>query len=195
MIFTLPNILTLSRIAAIAPFVAVFFFEGLWTYWVALALFTLASITDFLDGWLARRNRQQSEFGRFLDPLADKLLVATALLMLAGFGQIAGIALIPAAVILFREIIISGLREYLGGQEIVVPVSKLAKWKTTVQMVALGFLIVGTAGPKDFPTVLIGEVLLWIAATLTVVTGYGYLRAGLRHIIRADRGDQPSAAE
>jgi cardiolipin synthase len=189
MILTLPNILTISRVLVIPVFVALFFVEATWAPWAALGVFAAAAVTDFLDGLIARRAGQYSEFGRFLDPLADKLLVAAALLILAGFGNIAGATLIAAAIILLREIVVSGLREFLGGLHIVVKVTPLAKWKTTIQMVALGFLIVGKAGPEGFPTVLVGEVLLWLAAALTVVTGYDYLRAGLKHIVASDVGD------
>ncbi|MHA1537731.1 MAG: CDP-diacylglycerol--glycerol-3-phosphate 3-phosphatidyltransferase [Alphaproteobacteria bacterium] len=195
MILNLPNSLTISRIVAIPVFAAAFFVEGNAARWVALAIFAAAAVTDFLDGFLARRNRQATDFGRFLDPIADKLLVATALLMLAGFGRIAGFALIAAAIILLREIVVSGLREYLGGLKIVVPVSNLAKWKTAVQMVAISFLIVGDAGPEALPVVLIGEVLLWLAALLTFITGYGYLRAGLPHIIKGDEPGKTNPAE
>jgi cardiolipin synthase len=196
MILNLPNVLTLSRVAVIPVFVAAFFLPSPLANWVALGLFVAAGATDYFDGFFARRRDEASDFGRFLDPIADKLLVATALLMLAGFGRIAGHALIAAAIILLREIVISGLREYLGGLKVTVPVSKLAKWKTTVQMVAIGFLIVGAAGPAGFPTVLIGEVLLWLAALLTIVTGYDYMRAGMRHILsRDDEARAGGAAE
>ncbi len=195
MILNLPNTLTLSRIVVIPVFVGAFFIEGEAARWVALAIFIAAAVTDFLDGYLARRNRQATEFGRFLDPIADKLLVATALLMLAGFGRIAGFALIAAAIILLREIIISGLREYLGGLKIAVPVSRLAKAKTAIQMVAIGVLIIGDVGPEALPVVLIGEILLWLAALLTVITAYGYLRAGLPHIVKGDEPGKTSPAE
>jgi len=196
MILNLPNVLTLSRVAVIPVFVASFFLASPVGNWVALGLFVAAGATDYFDGFFARRREQSSDFGRFLDPIADKLLVATALLMLAGFGRIAGHALVAAAIILLREIVISGLREYLGGLKVTVPVSKLAKWKTTVQMVAIGFLIVGAAGPAAMPTVLVGEVLLWTAAVLTAVTGYDYLRAGMRHILgRDDEARAGGAAE
>jgi cardiolipin synthase len=194
MILNLPNVLTLSRVAVIPVFVASFFLASPLANWVALGLFIAAGATDYFDGFFARRREQSSDFGRFLDPIADKLLVATALLMLAGFGRIAGVAIIAAAIILLREIVISGLREYLGGLKITVPVSKLAKWKTTVQMVAIGFLIVGAAGPAAMPTVLVGEVLLWAAAVLTVVTGYDYMRAGMRHILGRDDGARAGGA-
>jgi cardiolipin synthase len=139
-------------------------------------------VTDWLDGHMARRWEQQSEIGRFLDPIADKLLVSATLFMLTAFGRLSPEALLPALVILCREVLVSGLREYLAGLRVGMPVSRLAKWKTVIQMVAIGVLIVGDAGPNIVPVVTIGEALLWVAASLTLVTGYDYLRAGLRHM-------------
>jgi CDP-diacylglycerol---glycerol-3-phosphate 3-phosphatidyltransferase len=191
-LLSLPNVLTLSRVVMIPLLVAAFFLPGPVGNWTALALFAVASITDFFDGYVARRRAQFSDFGRFLDPLADKLLIAAALLMLAGFDRLPGLAILPAVVILVREIVISGLREFLAGVRIAVPVSRLAKWKTTVQMVALGFLIVGHAAPAGVPAQAIGEVALWIAAVLTIVTGYDYLRAGIGHIVAADAAGRAS---
>ena len=192
MLLTLPNILTLSRVAVIPVFVALFFLESATGQWIACAVFTLAGITDFFDGYLARSRGQLSAFGTFLDPVADKLLVASALLMMVGFGQIAALAIIPAVIILCREILVSGLREYLAGLSVSLPVSKLAKWKTTIQMIAIGILILGNAAhpavPETIPVRLIGEVGLWAAAAITLITGYDYLRAGLRHM------DTPPAA-
>jgi cardiolipin synthase (CMP-forming) len=192
MLLTLPNVLTLSRVAVIPVFVGLFFLESTAGQWMACALFTLAGITDFFDGYLARSRGQLSAFGTFLDPVADKLLVASALLMMVGFGQIADLAIIPAVIILCREIMVSGLREYLAGLSISLPVSKLAKWKTTIQMIAIGILILGDAAhptlSEAFPVRLIGESGLWIAAVITLITGYDYLRAGLRHM------DTPPAA-
>ncbi len=182
----LPNLLTLFRIAVIPGLVVLFYFETRFASWLACGLFSLAAITDFLDGYIARATKSQSAFGRFLDPVADKLLVASALLMMVAFGQISGLVILPALVILCREITVSGLREYLAGLRVGVPVSQLAKWKTTLQMVAIAVLIVGDNGPWNIPLVEIGEVGLWIAALLTIVTGYDYLRAGLRHIERED---------
>lgn len=182
MITSLPNLLTLFRVAVVPVIVGLFFWPTDLGSWVVCALFAIAAITDFFDGYLARRRAQQSAFGRFLDPIADKLLVAATLLMLAGTGKIDGLALIPAAVILCREILVSGLREFLAGLAVAVPVSPLAKWKTTIQLVAIGILIVGDAGPGAIPVRLIGELGLWIAAALTIVTGYEYLRAGLGHM-------------
>jgi cardiolipin synthase len=155
---------------------------------LALAAYTYACVTDFFDGYLARALHQQSALGRFLDPIADKLLVSAVLLMLVARDQIAGPTVLPAMVILCREILVSGLREFLAGLRVSVPVSQLAKWKTTLQMIALGFLIVGKAGPDFGPvsTAEIGIYGLWIAAALTLITGYDYFRVGLRHMADND---------
>jgi cardiolipin synthase len=179
---SLPNLLTVSRIVATPVVVASFYVPGAFARWVACALFTAAAVTDWLDGHMARRWQQQSEIGRFLDPIADKLLVSATLLMLTAFGRLSAEAILPALVILCREILVSGLREYLAGLRVGLPVSRLAKWKTFIQMVAIGFLIVGDAGPPSLSASAIGESLLWVAALLTLVTGYDYLVAGLRHI-------------
>ncbi len=186
MLTKLPNLLTFSRIAVIPLLVATFYLPLGTANWVACGLFTAAGVTDWLDGHFARRWKQQSEIGRFLDPIADKLLVAAALFMLAATQRISALAIFPALVILAREILVSGLREYLAGLRVRVPVSKLAKWKTGIQMTAIGFLLVGEAGPEMIPVAPIGEVLLWTAALLTLLTGYDYLRAGLRHMTDAD---------
>ena len=184
MLLTLPNILTLSRVAVIPVFMALFFLESATGQWIACAVFTLAGITDFFDGYLARSRGQMSAFGTFLDPVADKLLVAAALLMMVGFGQIADLAMIPAVIILCREILVSGLREFLAELRVSVPVSQLAKWKTAGQLVAIGFLIAGEAGQQVLPiTIEIGITLLWLSAIVTLYTGWDYLRAGLRYMI------------
>ena len=133
---------------------------------------------------MARRWAQQSELGRFLDPIADKLLVAATLFMLVATDRLSSGAVLPALVILCREILVSGLREYLAELRVGLPVSKLAKWKTAIQMVAIGVLIVGAAGPAFLPVVAIGDTLLWAAALLTLMTGYDYLRLGLSHMTR-----------
>ncbi len=176
---SLANLLTLSRILVIPVVVATFYVEGDYARWLGCALFSAAGFTDWLDGHVARRWAQQSDFGRFLDPIADKLLVAATLLMLTATGRLPSGALLPALVILCREILVSGLREYLATLRVGLPVSKLAKWKTAIQMVAIGFLIVGDAGPVLLQVKWVGGGLLWIAASLTLVTGYDYLRAGL----------------
>ena len=192
MLKTVPMLLTLFRIAAIPGVVALLYLDTNLGRYLACTLFGIAAITDFFDGYLARAWSQQSKMGQFLDPVADKLLVAAALLMMAGFGQISGLVILPAIVILCREIMVSGLREFLAEIRVGIPVSTLAKWKTTLQMFSIGFLIVGDTGPEFLPTRLIGETGLWIAAVLTLITGYDYLHAGLRHMEPLDKpGDSP----
>jgi len=178
----LPNLLTLSRILVILPIIGLFWMEGEWARWTALGLYAAACITDFFDGYLARTRGEISRFGRFLDPVADKLLIASVILLLCAFGRITGLAILAAVVILAREILVSGLREFLATLRTGLPVSGLAKWKTTIQMFSLGFLIVGTASPDWIPAVAIGEIGLWAAAALTLITGYDYLDIGLRHM-------------
>jgi cardiolipin synthase len=184
---SVPNLLTLSRILAIPVVVGTFYVSGDYARWFGCALFAAAGLTDWLDGQIARRWEQQSELGRFLDPIADKLLVSATLFMLTATDRLSARAVLPALVILCREILVSGLREYLAGLRVGMPVSRLAKWKTAIQMIAIGVLIVGDAGPKILPVVAIGETLLWLAAILTIVTGYDYLRTGLSHIARPRR--------
>ena len=187
--FNLPNMLTYARIVAVPLVVLCFFLEGTlkssdFARWSALVIFIAASVTDYLDGYLARAWKQTSNIGRMLDPIADKLLVAALLLMLVYTGQIEGWTLWAAIVILCREILVSGLREYLAALKVSVPVTQLAKWKTAIQMVAIAFLLAGPAGDKVFPlTTQVGLVLLWIAALVTLYTGYDYFRAGLKHIM------------
>ena len=183
-LLSLPNLLTLSRILVIPVVIGSFYVAGDFARWFACVLFSAAGVTDWLDGHMARRWQQQSDIGRFLDPIADKLLVSATLLMLTAFGRLSAGAVLPALVILCREILVSGLREYLAQIRVGMPVSRLAKWKTFIQMVAIGFLIVGDAGPAAIPVKGIGELLLWVAALLTLVTGYDYLRAGLPHMTR-----------
>ncbi len=183
MLTSLPNLLTLSRICVIPAILALLFFPNPLTRWIALALFSFAGLTDFLDGYLARHRGEVSAFGRFLDPIADKLLVASTIVMLVAIDQLEGLIVIPAIVILCREILVSGLREYLAEIRVPLPVSSLAKWKTVLQMIALGFLIVGdSAGPAGWPVDDIGNTGLWIAAVLTLITGYDYLVRGLQHV-------------
>lgn len=185
MIMTLPNLLTLSRVAAIPLVVALLYSATTVGAWLALVVYGLACITDWLDGYLARSRAQQSDFGRFLDPVADKLLVAAVLMVLVALRQIDGLSVASALIILCREILVSGLREFLAGLSVSVPVSRLAKWKTGIQMTALGFLIVGDQGAPFwtwFPVALIGEIGLGAAAALTLLTGYDYLQAGFRHM-------------
>jgi cardiolipin synthase len=184
-----PNLLTYGRIAAVPAVVACMYWQGilqggLWLRWLALAIFITAGVTDILDGYFARSWGQQSSFGRMLDPIADKLLVASCLLMLAADGTILGWSLWAAIVILCREILVSGLREYLAELRVSVPVTRLAKWKTTLQLIAIGFLLAGEAGDAIIPVVTpMGLALLWLSALLTLYTGWDYFRAGVRHLI------------
>lgn len=201
-VFALPNLLTYGRILAVPAVVACMYWQdilqgGLWLRWVALALYITAAVTDLLDGYFARSMGQQSSFGRMLDPIADKLLVSSCLLMLAADGTIRGWSLWAAIVILCREILVSGLREYLAELRVSVPVTRLAKWKTVLQLVAVGFLIAGVAGDLFLAKMLglsadlapepithMGLFLLWSSAILTLYTGWDYFRAGIKHLIR-----------
>lgn len=179
----LPNILTFFRIAILPIIIGLFFIPESWAAWTALGLYTLACITDFLDGYLARSMQTESALGKFLDPISDKIFIASLLITLVDFDRLDGVWVFPAIIILIREFMVSGLREFLGPMNIQLPVSKLAKWKTTVQMVALGFLVIGDYGDIILPyTLEIGQWGLTIAALLTVMTGWAYLKAGLKHI-------------
>lgn len=182
MLTSLPNLLTLSRIMAIPLIIATFYLPDGGIRWVACALFVAAAITDFFDGYLARRSNSVSSLGRFLDPIADKLLVAAVLLMLTAFHRVDHLSVLPALVILLREILVSGLREYLAELRVGMPVSALAKWKTGLQMTALPVLLVGDQAPDWLPAQFLGEIFLWIAAALTMITGWDYLQAGLKHM-------------
>jgi cardiolipin synthase len=188
MLTDLPNVLTLSRIAAIPLMVALVALETPAGDLGACIVFGLAGVTDYLDGMLARARHQHSDLGRMLDPIADKLLVGAALMVLVAHERVSALGLYPAIVIMLREILVSGLREYLAGIRIGLPVTRLAKWKTGFQMGALGTLLAGDTGarllglPAALPVSLIGEVMLWIAAALTLITGWDYLTAGLRHV-------------
>jgi cardiolipin synthase len=194
---SLPNILTCARIAAIPVVIGCIFMQikdgPLWLRWLAVAVFIAAGVTDYLDGYYARIWNQQSAFGRMLDPIADKLLVASCLLMLAADSTINNWSLWAAVVILCREILVSGLREYLAALRVSVPVTKLAKWKTTIQLVAIGFLLAGEAGDQAIsfldagPLItMIGIVLLWISAIFTIYTGWDYFHRGIHHVLEED---------
>lgn len=182
MLTSLPNLLTLSRIVVIPIIIGLFFVREPWAAWTACILFGAAAITDYVDGYLARSWSQVSIVGKFLDPIADKLLVAAVLFMLVAVDKLNGISVLPAVVILLREVLVSGLREFLAGIRVGMPVSKLAKWKTAIQMVALGILIVGNDGPSWLPVELIGEIGLWAAGLLTLITGWDYMQAGWKHM-------------
>lgn len=184
---SLPNLLTLSRIFAVPILVFLLWRPQPIDYAITFVLYCIVGITDYFDGYLARAWNSISKLGQFLDPIADKIMVAAVLMMLissrkANVPEIAGLHIIPALVILLREIIVSGLREFLGPLNVSVPVSALAKWKTTLQLVALGALILGGALPEQPWVHMTGIVTLWAAAALTLVTGYDYLRIGLKHM-------------
>jgi len=181
----IPNLLTRLRIWAIPLIVATFFFDHPAWAWVCVGLFILASITDYMDGYLARHWNQLSRFGRVLDPIADKLLIGALLLMMAYTKRLGYLGIIPAVIILCREILVSGLREFLAEIKVGCPVTKLAKWKTTCQMVALPMLMVsvnGFAGDLTEFWKILGSIFLWGAAVLTVITGYDYWRSGRKYM-------------
>ena len=182
---SLPNILTYGRIVAVPVLAGVLFFgTSDNARWLAFAIFVTACLTDWLDGYLARIWAQQSNLGRMLDPIADKLLVGATLLMLVYAGTIGGWSIWAALIILAREILVSGLREFLAELNVKVHVTQLAKWKTAMKFIALALLLAGPAAEAVLPgTTIAGVVLLWIAALLTLVTGYDYLKAGIRHAI------------
>ncbi len=185
--WSLPNLLTLFRIFAV-PILVALLWDPEWElgWLLGFGLYCLMGITDYFDGYLARAQGTVSKMGVFLDPIADKIMVAAVILMLVGTrhdaAAISGIHLIPALVILLREITVSGLREFLAGSQISVPVSKLAKWKTTFQLVALGALILAGGLPAQLWINYVGIVSLWIAAALTGITGWDYLRVGIKHM-------------
>lgn len=187
--FNLPNMLTYARILAVPLIVLCFYLEGRirptdWWRWAAFWIFIIASITDYFDGYIARRWKQTSNIGKMLDPIADKLLVSAVLLLLAYDRTIDKWSLWAGIIILCREILVSGLREYLAALKVSVPVTQLAKWKTTLQLVAIGFLLAGPAGDAILPyTTELGRALLWVSAIVTLYTGYDYFRAGLKHVI------------
>jgi len=182
----LPNLLTISRILAIPVMVLMVAIQAPWADMAACVVFAAAGITDYFDGKIARDRQITSDFGRMLDPIADKLLVGDALMLLAGYDRLGEYGLLPAIIILLREILVSGLREYLAGLKVGLPVTKLAKWKTGFQMGALGTLLAGDTGAAVIglgflPVSIIGELMLWTAAGLTLMTGWDYWVAGMRY--------------
>lgn len=184
MIWTLPNILTIGRVLAAPLIVALMFVPNEAVRWIVVALFALAAVTDYFDGWLARARGQTSAFGRFLDPIADKVLVVGVLIMLVADGTLRGVHVVPVILIIGREILVSGLREFLAADSIAVPVTFLAKCKTALQLSAIVVLMaVAVTGEI---VLVIGLVLLWAAAVATVITGADYMTRGLRHIISTD---------
>jgi CDP-diacylglycerol--glycerol-3-phosphate 3-phosphatidyltransferase len=186
---SLPNLLTLSRILAVPILVFLLWRPAPIDYAITFVLYCLVGITDYFDGYLARAQGRISRLGQFLDPIADKIMIAAVIVMLMASRKADGDApiiedwnIIPALIILLREIMVSGLREFLAGLQVSVPVSALAKWKTTFQLVALGALILGGAFPGQAWIHVVGIVSLWAAAALTLVTGYDYLRIGIKHM-------------
>jgi cardiolipin synthase len=191
MLKKIPNILTIGRILIVPFFVLAFYLPGFYGDLTACVLFVIASFTDFLDGMLARMMGEESKLGELLDPIADKIIVATALLLLVMNGTIRHYEVIAAIIILTREILISGLREFLAKGQIKLPVSNLAKLKTFLQMVAIALLLTGETGNKilnfqDYNAQTIGIILLWLSAFLTLYTGYEYLRKGIDHAMSED---------
>jgi cardiolipin synthase (CMP-forming) len=176
-----PNKLTVSRIVVIPVILVLLLIPRAWAAWLALVPFIAAGVTDWLDGYLARRDNEVTKIGQFLDPIADKLLVSAVILILVSTQQISGLTVFPAVIILMREVAVSGLREFLAELRVSVPVSHLAKWKTGIQLVALGFLIVGRYAPPYIPATFIGDVGLWIAGGFTIITAWDYWRASLKH--------------
>lgn len=182
--WSIPNLLTYGRIAS-APLVgATFFIPGNMGPWIAFIIFVTASVTDYFDGYLARAWDQQSSLGRMLDPIADKLLVAVSILVLVADGILAGWTIWAAIIILMREILVSGLREFLAELQVSVPVTRLAKWKTTLQLVAIAALLIAPAlqGAESGWLINMGLTFFWIAALVTLYTGYDYFRAGIQHL-------------
>ena len=178
----IPNLLTISRIVILPVIITLILMEGAWgemAVWGGLGLYIIACITDYLDGWLARKMNQSTAFGTFLDPISDKIFVGALLIVFAGLHRIYGVWLIPAILIIAREFLVSGLREYLGPKNIQLPVTKLAKWKTAAQMIATGLLIIGPYVPHGL---MVGHWALTLAAIITVITGWGYMKAGLDHM-------------
>lgn len=177
----LPNMLSLLRLALLPFMIALFLLPFEWAAWTCFTLYVIGALTDFLDGWIARTFNQTSEFGAFIDPVADKMFVVTILLMLVATGRVEGVYVLAVVIIILREFLVSGLREYLGPRNIKLPVTKLAKWKTAAQMAALGVLIVA---PYVFLGSVIGLLLLLAASGLTIITGWLYLKTGLEHMKR-----------
>ncbi len=183
--WTLPNILTLIRIAVIPILVASFYMEQPLGSWIAGVTFMFAGITDFFDGYFARASGTVSKIGQFLDPIADKLMVGSVLIMVVAVQWVDGVHVIPVVIILCRELLVSGLREFLAGSAVSVPVSTLAKWKTMVQMVSLGgCCYIPAWSAFGLPIYEAAISLLWIAALLTLITGYDYLKFGLKHMLK-----------
>lgn len=182
--YSFPNVLTSFRIIMIPVVILLMYLPGKLTDILAVSLFFIVCVTDFLDGYIARAWQQTSSLGRFLDPIADKLLVASILLVLVELNRVNGLSLLPAMIILCREILVSGLREFLAELQVPVPVSRLAKWKTALQMLALGCLVMDPSSLPEIPLHELGIGGLWCAALLTLFTGYDYFKAGIERVVQ-----------
>ena len=178
----LANILTVARLFMLPVIIALFFAEEAWggiAIWLCVLVYAIAAATDFFDGYIARKYNQITDFGTFLDPISDKIFVSTLLILLVAFGKIEGLWIICVILIFAREFLVSGLREFLGPKDVQMPVTKLAKWKTMVQMLSLGFLMIAGYAPYALE---LGQVLLALATGLTIITGISYMMVGLKHM-------------
>ncbi len=188
MLTQIPNLLTIFRIIAVPLIVILFYIGSEVAIWSAVVIFALAGASDFFDGYLARYLEQTSAFGKFLDPIADKLIVVVSLVLVIAFEHLQGYWVLAALIIIIREIMVSGLREFLGPYNVQVPVTKLAKWKTTIQMLFIGFIMAGEYGPKLVPfAVEIGNWGLVAAAIITVITGWEYMKGGYATVQKLDK--------
>ena len=181
MLPNLANALTISRILIIPIILILIYMKGPLSGWIAFTLFCLAGVTDYFDGYIARIRKEITNLGTFLDPIADKLLISSVILILTSKETISDYEIIPALIILVREITVSGLREFLATIKVSFPVSKIAKFKTALQLVALGILILSESGITAIPILMLGKIALWAAGILTLYTGYDYLKSGLKH--------------
>ena len=179
--WNIPNILTVARLLLLPPMILLFFLPFEWAAWTCLGLYIVGAITDFVDGWWARKFNQQSEFGAFMDPLSDKIFVITILLMLVAVERLESVWVLSVVIIIIREFAVSGVREFLGSNDMKLPVTKLAKWKTTIQMIATAVLIVGPFSFYGYGQ-LIGSLLLAGASVITVITGWGYMKKGFEFL-------------
>jgi CDP-diacylglycerol--glycerol-3-phosphate 3-phosphatidyltransferase len=175
----LANILTMTRLALLPIMIILFFIPTQWAAWACLIVYVIGSLTDFLDGWVARKFNQITDFGKFMDPISDKIFVVTILLMLVAVDRISGISVLAVVVIIAREFLVSGIREFLGPKNIKLPVTQLAKWKTAAQMVATSLLILASFSPT---AKILGSICLFAAAALTIITGWNYLKSSMKHI-------------
>jgi cardiolipin synthase len=190
--FNVPNMLCYFRVAVIPVMLLLFFFDNAFTAWVNLFLFALAGLSDYLDGEIARATGQTSLLGKFLDSSTDKMIVAAVLIMLVGFHRLEGIWIVPVIVIILREILIAGVREFMALYDVIVPISRLGKWKLAFQMLSMSFLIVGTYGNALIPHAFgIGKLLFLGATAMTVISGWDYMKAGIMTMQKLDEKEAP----